>query len=762
MAGHASGGPGQGPSRGPRRRAVAGAIAAGRSAGHAVPQGAAWALRARQTLAGWATAEVAPGRLLPWLPVAFGTGIALYFAADREPAWWAAVAAAAAALAVVVATRRHPVGFPLALAAAAMACGFAIATLQTLRIAHPVMRASTWQAQVGGFVEIREERARSDRVVVRVERFAAPRIAQAPERVRVSVRKDTAPAVGAYVAFKAHLAPPLAPLRPGGYDFARDMYFQQIGASGWVLGKIAVEPKRPAEGLWLRYAAVLDAIRDGMDNRIRAVLPGDQGAIASALITGKRDAISPAVNDAMYVSSLAHVLSISGYHMAVVAGIVFFVIRATLALFSSLAIRRPIKKWAAAGALVAATFYLLLSGSEVATQRSYIMIAIVLTGAMLDRPAITFRTLSVAAFAVLIIAPQSLVHPSFQMSFAATLALVATYQHSLTWKIDADSPWAARAASWGGREAASLIIASLVAGLATTPYAAFHFHRIAPYGVLANLLAMPVVSVLVMPMGIVGAVLMPLGLDAPFWKLMGFGLDWMMAVALWVARLPGAVGPMPAFGIGALALATAGMLLICLLRSPLRWSGAAVLAIAVAWALATPQPDILIAADGQTAAVRGQSGRWVFLQKARDGFAAKEWLLADGDSRVVDSAALKDGVRCDAIGCIARLRDGRLVSFALSADAFDEDCRRAVVVAAAIDAPGDCRALLIDRRTWRRDGATALYADGERFVAEVARPPTADRPWARAPVAASERPSTIRRPAVPDATPRAEDIEAGD
>jgi competence protein ComEC len=694
--------------------------------------------------------------------VAFGAGIAIYFTADREPAWWAASAVATLALAMVFAARRHPVGFPLALAVAAMACGFAIATLQTLRIAHPVMQAATWQAQVGGFVEIREERARSDRVVVRVERFEAPRIAPAPERVRVSVRKDTAPAVGAYVSFKAHLAPPLAPLRPGGYDFARDMYFQQIGASGWVLGKIVVEPKRSAEGLWLRYAAVLDSIRDGMDNRIRAVLPGDRGSIASALITGKRDAISPPVNDAMYVSSLAHVLSISGYHMAVVAGIVFFVIRAALALLASLAIRRPIKKWAAAGALLAATFYLLLSGSEVATQRSYIMIAIVLCGVMFDRPAVTFRTLSVAAFAVLIIAPQSLVHPSFQMSFAATLALVATYQHSLLWKVDADNPWAARLALWGGREAASLIIASLVAGMATTPYAAFHFHRIAPYGVLANLLAMPVVSVLVMPMGIIGAVLMPLGLDAPFWKLMGFGLDWMMAVALWVARLPGAVGPMPAFGMGALALATAGLLVICLLRSPLRWSGAAVLAVAIGWALATPRPDVLIAADGQTAAVRGKSGHWLFLQKARDGFAAKEWLLADGDTRPADSAALNDGVRCDAIGCTASLRDGRIVAFALAVDAFEEDCRRAAVVVSAIDAPDDCAALIIDRRAWRRDGATALYAAGERFVTEVARPSTADRPWARTPVAVNERQSSIRRTAVPDATPGLDAIEAGD
>ena len=206
----------------------------------------------------------------------------------------------------------------------------------------------------------------------------------------------------------------------------------------------------------------------------------------------------------MYVSSLAHVLSISGYHMAVVAGIVFFVVRALLALVPSLASRRPIKKWAAGAALSAAFFYLLLSGAEVATQRSFIMIAIVLIGVMVDRPALTFRTLTVAALCVMVLSPAAVVHPSFQMSFAATLALIAAYQHGLPWRADADTSLGARVALWGGREIAGLILASLVAGLATTPYAAFHFHRVAPYGVLANLLAMPVVSALVMPMGILG------------------------------------------------------------------------------------------------------------------------------------------------------------------------------------------------------------------------------------------------------------------
>ena len=463
---------------------AAGIDAARRRAGFLLPDGLSVpAEQLRRLLSEWTLAELAPGRLLPWLTIAFGFGIVGYFTADHEPAGWAALVAMVAGITIAILARRNSVGFPLALGVAAVAAGFATATLQTARIAHPVLGFSTWSAQVEGFVEVREERERSDRIVVRVSKIEAPRLREAPERVRVAVRKDTAPVVGSFIAFKAHLSPPLEPLRPGGYDFARDMYFQQIGASGYALGKITLMTPPNTGGLWLRYAAFLDNLREVIDKRMRAVIPGDRGAIASALITGKRDAITLPVNDAFYISSLAHVLSISGYHMAVVAGIVFFFIRAGLALIPLLAVRHPIKKWAAAGALVAAAFYLLLSGNEVATQRSFIMIAIVLIGIMLDRPTLTFRTIAVAAFVVLLFAPQAVVHPSFQMSFAATLALIAAYQYGLPWRAKVDTPLHARAALWGAREVTGLILASLVAGLATTPYAAFHFHRVAPYGV---------------------------------------------------------------------------------------------------------------------------------------------------------------------------------------------------------------------------------------------------------------------------------------
>lgn len=371
-----------------------------------------------ERLRAWALVDVGPGRLVPWLAIAFGVGIILYFAAEREPQPWAAATLFCAAVVAAILARNRAIAFPLTLAVAAASAGFLTATAKRAFIAHPVLQTAVWNVEVAGYVETREERERSDRIVVRVHRMSGKRLAEPLERVRVAVRRGTAPPVAAFVEFKARLSPPLEPLQPGGYDFARNLYFQGIGASGFVLGRIRTVEPPLLPGLRLRAMATIDAMRDGLDRRIRSVLSGDRGAIASALITGKRDAISTPVNDAMFVSGLGHVLSISGYHMAVVAGLIFFMLRALFALMPAAAGHFPVKKWAAVAALAAATFYLVLSGAEVATRRSFIMIAIVLVGVMVDRLAITLRTLTVAAIVVLALTPEAIVHPSFQSFYA--------------------------------------------------------------------------------------------------------------------------------------------------------------------------------------------------------------------------------------------------------------------------------------------------------------------------------------------------------
>src|SRR5882672_4497424 len=630
-----------------------------------------------ETLRAWIRAEAGAGRLLPWVPIAFGAGIAFYFGADHEPVAWVTAVAAIAFCAAAFLLRRNKV-FPIAVMIAAVAAGFAIATWKTARVAHGVLARPMYSVALSGFVETRDIRERTDRFVLRVATMESPRGQIKLERVRLSVRKGTAPMVGSFVELKARLQPPLAPLRPGSYDFGRDMYFQGIGASGFVTGMIKTVEAPGNGGLSLRYAAFMQGLRDAIDARIRTALDGDKRAIATALLTGRRDAISPPVNDAMFISGLGHVLSISGYHMAVVAGVVFFAVRAWLALFPSLTVSFPIKKWSAAAALAAAAFYLMLSGAEVATQRSFFMTAVVLIAIMVDRRAVTFRTLAVAAMIVLAIAPEALVHPSFQMSFAATLGLVALVQIGMpNLFASPDHSTTARVALWGGREFVLLLLASLVAGLATTPYAAFHFHRVTPYGVLANLAAMPVVSALVMPAGLLGLVAMPFGFDGLFWWLMGVGIDWMIVVTQWVASLPGAVGRMAAFGIGPLILASLGIIVMGLLRTPLRWSGAIALMLALAWTIGVPKPDILISADGRNVGVRGNDGRLHLMRSGKDAFLTKEWLAADADARTAADASLAEGVSCDGTGCVTQMASGALVALALGPEALSDDCARA-------------------------------------------------------------------------------------
>ncbi|MBR0697490.1 ComEC/Rec2 family competence protein [Bradyrhizobium lablabi] len=720
-----------------------------------------------ETLRQWARAEAGPGRLLPWVPVAFGSGIAFYFAADHEPVLSVAAPVAIVLCVLALLLRRQKV-FPVIIMVAALAAGFATASWKTARVAHGVLARPIFSASLTGFVETRDIRERTDRFVLRVVTLESQRDTIRLERVRLSVRKGTAPAVGSYVELKARLLPPLGPQRPGSYDFGRDLYFQGIGASGFVMGSIRTKEPPASGGLALRYAAFMQGLRDAIDARIRTTLDGDRRAIATALLTGRRDAISEPVNDAMFISGLGHVLSISGYHMAVVAGVVFFAVRALLALFPVLTVGRPIKKWSAAAALVAAAFYLLLSGAEVATQRSFLMTAVVLIAVIVDRRAITFRTLAVAALIVLAIAPEALVHPSFQMSFAATLGLVALVQVGMPSLLASpDHSATARVALWGGREIAMLVLASLVAGLATTPYAAFHFHRITPYGLLANLAAMPVVSALVMPAGLLGLVAMPFGFDGVFWAVMGAGIDWMIVVTQWVAGLPGAVGRIGAFGIGPLIVASAGIILFGLLRSPLRWSGAAMLAVALVWAVRAPQPDVMVSADGRNVAVRGGDGRLHLMRTAKDAFLVKEWLAADADARTATDPSLADGVSCDGTGCVTQVGGGGFVALATRPEALADDCKRAALIVTARPVPPGCVAAVIDAERLRRHGALTLRRVGGAFHFEAVKPGGIDRPWSPAAPGDGEPEPLLRArsdasgPAV-DTTPAQADLQGDD
>jgi competence protein ComEC len=289
------------------------------------------------------------------------------------------------------------------------------------------------------------------------------------------------------------------------------------------------------------------------------------------------------------------------------------------------------------------------------------------------------------------------------------------------------------------------------------PYAAYHFHRLAPYGVLSNLLAMPVISALSMPAGLLALIAMPFGLDGPLWHLMGVGIDWMIMVAVYVAHLPGAVGHIHAFGIGALVTATAGLLVLCLLRSPLRWAGVALIAAGSMAAGLAARPDVLISATGEVVAVRGVDGRLSVVKSGtNDALAVGDWLNADGDARSAKDQGLAQGFSCDPDGCVGRLSDGASIAVPRGPAALADDCSRAALIVTMRPPPPGCAASVIDRRALRETGALALYRHDGIFETTATRPATLDRPWARRLAPREVRPTQNPRPAELDATPPAD------
>ncbi|MCB1487018.1 MAG: ComEC/Rec2 family competence protein [Bauldia sp.] len=657
--------------------------------------------------------EMEAGRAFLWLPVLFGAGIAVYFALPAEPSLVALAIAAAVLGAAAWRARGHLGLFRLLAALMTITLGTTVMKARTDLVAAPVLEHEM-TTNLDGWVAAREAASRGGvRIVLRVHDMEKVRPERRPPEVRITIRsKADAIAVGDAIAVLARLRPPSGPTIPGGYDFARADYYDGIGAAGFAYGAAKPADIGPPP-LAIRLAMPVAHLRQTIRERIVAALPGDRGQIAAALVMGDRRGISEAAQDAMRDSGLGHILAISGLHMALVAGSAFWLIRALLALSQTLATTRPIRKWAAAGALAIAAIYLAISGASVSTERAFIMLAVMLVAVMIDRRAITIRNVALAALIVLVIEPESLLTASFQMSFAATLALVAGYEairemadRRLTVLDLTDRGPATRLLL----SARSLLLTSLIAGLATTPFAIYHFQRAAPLTLVANLLAMPVVGFVVMPMALFAVLLMPFGLESIPLAAMGWGLDWILAVARTTAAWSHDWGGVPMAPVSALLLVVAGFLWLAIWRERWRYLGLLSLALAVPVAVLTPRPDILIADSGTTAAIRGPDGRYRIVGLKANRFAVETWLRADADPSPV-SGALEDGVRCDPLGCVSELDDGTMVAVGVRPEAFADDCRMAKVIVSRFPAPAFCDdpETVIDRADLRSGGAHALY-----------------------------------------------------
>jgi len=688
--------------------------------------------------------EFDAGRGFLWLPVGLAAGIGLYFSLPREPQLWALAGLAAGLIVIARRARRMAGGFALVAFVAAGAIGLFLAKAHTALIDTPRL-AQERTVTVLGWVEAAEASGARTRVTLRVASISGVSSDQQPRRVRLSMAgaEPTIVSPGTAISVRARLGPPQGPVIPGGYDFARGLFFDGIGATGFSLGApkaIEIGPPPMATGA---IAAINHARRD-LALRIGEVLAGDTGAVAAALAVGLRRGISPETEEALRQSGLAHILAISGLHMALVCGAVFAAFRAVLALFPSIALRYPIRSWAALAALAAGALYLALSGAGVATQRAFIMVAIVFLAVVAGRPAVTMRTVAVAALLVMALKPVSVVEPGFQMSFAAVVALVAIYE-VLRDRQPAKAAGPGDGAVWFLARrfwlyAIGLALTSLIAGLATAPYAAFHFHRVAPFGLLANMLAMPIVAFVVMPVGVLALVAMPFGLDPLLWPIVGWGIDMVTAVSRTVAGLTPQNAVIGAVPVAAIILVSGGLLWLALWQTRLRLAGIVAIAAGIIVAGIARPPDVLISADGRLAAVRDEAGRLHLSAKSRNHFLVENWLRAVGDPRAPPDPTLIDDSRCDDDGCIVTAplygTAAHPVTIAVIRQpmAFAEDCRRADIVVTSLAAPRACalHTLVFDRDRLATTGAIALRIAkaGDLASASVTTAlPAIRRPW---------------------------------
>lgn len=727
--------------------------------------------------------ELERGTAFLLIPVFLALGAIFYFNLAEEPRWLPLLGGTAIVSIILrlVPERCQALRFLLAALLICLA-GILCAKAETWRAGTQVL-GSEISTQLTGRVRSLDHMADGRvRLTIDVTNTARPRLRYAPQRVRVSGRKVPAGLrAGSPVTGMVRLLPPTGPVRPGSYDFSFKSYFDGIGASGFFLRGPEPLPQQDDLSAMDRFRVWVEDIRDRAAERVRGVIGGPEGEIAAALVVGVRAGIPEDINEAMRRSGIYHIISISGLHMALVAGTVMGTLRALFAVFPGFASRHPIKKYAAAMALAGIAFYLFISGAEVAAQRSFIMLAIMLVALLFDRAALTMRNLAISAIIVIAVAPHEVIGPSFQMSFAATAALVGAYalwserrRSGMRAAGERSKTGLAVGKLWG--LVVGLAVTSVVAGLATAAFGAYHFQRVSPLSLLANLAVMPVVSLVVMPFGVAGSIAMPLGLDGPFFVVMGKGLGLMIALSKWFSdRTP--IDAVGLVSVHSIAFLTVALILATMATTWLRLAALPFVLIGLLTLADVRTPDALVSEDGRLLAMAIGDGRLAVSRARPNEFAMENWQRAlraetivkpekaAGDATLAGEIAdLSPGAGfvCGKDICTARHPSGALLALAATVEAARSMCGKAtLIVLADSTARNTCRggsARVITTRELARSGSAAIHlipgsAKEVRVdfaLAQPYRPWHAQRAFSRA---ARGLPPYKRNPPAPAARP---------
>lgn len=666
-------------------------------------------------------------RFALWLPVWLGVGISVYFGIRFEPSVGLISSVSVGMIALVGATRLLPETLRLLCWIPVFICaGFLLSVVRAHTVEAPKLSWHYYGSVEGTVAHLDRSTSNKPRVTLIDPVLTKTAPYQTPTHVRVSLHSKTigtALTPGARIMITASLSPPARPVEPGGFDFQRKAWFDGLGATGYSRTPPVLAVPADTNTLRLR----IFALRMWLSEQIRHEIPGQTGAFAAAIITGDRSEIDPALLTDLRQSNLAHLLAISGLHMGLLTGFIFAIVRLSVASIPPLSVRWQAKKVGAVIALLAGAGYLMISGANIATQRAFVMVAVMLIAILLDRPAITLRAVAIAATIILVARPESLTQPGFQMSFAATTALVATFE-----ALNKSELW--RGFNHGRLRflapVLSLVIASAVAGAATAPFSAFHFNQTAQYGLIANLTSVPMMGMLVMPAAVIAAVLSLVGLQGPAFWVMGKGIDWILGVANWIANLDGSVIRFASAPSYVLGIFTLGALLLILYHGRFRFAGVGVAAVALLLWSQADRPEVLITDNGRLVGLATEKGRALTRTKG-NGFAARTWLENDGDGAVQTVAAGRQAFHKD---IWTRSVSGETVAYLwgkkLSAQQTNAACRTAKIVIAPQykeTITGSCNALT--SKELRQGGAVAIWKTADGLQVQTARDRSGTRLW---------------------------------
>lgn len=602
--------------------------------------------------------ELAYGRAFLFMPVFLGLGAIWWFSRPLDLGGWPILLAClvCGGLWLKVRFRQPAVSVFLGIAALLMG-GMVLAALETARLDTIILDGAVTTIVRGRVVSAEPNASGHQRYVIAMQDTAQPHLKRMPQQVALLARaKHTPFQPGDWIEGRARLSPPSGPALPGFNDFAQSSYFSGIGAIGYFY-KPPIVYQPPPEALqqtWLdqallRFGDVTEVVRNTISDRIRYWVPGDAGAFGVAIVTGEVRGLSAKANNDLRVSGLAHIISISGLHMALAGGLFFVGIRRILSLVPGLAENLSVKKLAALGAIGTTTGYFWISGYQVAAQRAYLMMVIMLSAAFFDRPALSLRNAAIAALFVVIISPSQVMGPSLQMSFAATFALIAGFD---LWRKRPQLPAflpeipALKPVKTVLKIIAGILLTSALGGFSTAMFSAAHFHRVGLHGLEANLLASPIIEMVVMPSAMMGVLLMPFGLEQWPLRLMGWGLNGVLAIGSYIANW-GNGFTFGRFEWWFLPLSSVGLLVLTLLRTRLRMIGAVMIAFAFIYEAVktpTPLPHLLITEDAQLIGILKQSDKQAVTvatnKKRPPGFIYNQWAAALGVSDTISSETL--------------------------------------------------------------------------------------------------------------------------